>query len=85
MAIITSFFDRVYIAVNLSSLLAMIVNIFLAISYDLRYNVWKSNRKALSCVFLFWFISIVLIMLFSVSLLNINLGDAHVQEYRAEI
>ena len=43
----TSFFDRVYTAIHLSSFLAVIVNIFLAISYDLKYNVWKSNRKAL--------------------------------------
>ena len=27
-----------------------IVNIFLAISYDMNYKVWKSNRKALLCV-----------------------------------
>ena len=43
----TSFFDRVYVAIYLSSLSAMIVNIFLAISYDLKYSVWKSIRKAL--------------------------------------
>ena len=43
----TSFFDRVYVAIHLSSLSAMIVNIFLAISYDLKYSVWKSIRKAL--------------------------------------
>ena len=41
----TSFFDRVYVAIHLSSLSAMIVNIFLAISYDLKYSVWKASEK----------------------------------------
>ena len=82
LAIMTSFFDRVYIAINLTSLLAMIVNILLAISYDMKYKVWKSNRKALLCVFLIWLIGIVFV---SIPLLNIDIGNAYVTEYRAVI
>ena len=85
LAIMTSFFDRVYIAINLTSLLAMIVNIFLAISYDMKYSIWKSNRKALLCVFLIWLIGIGFVIVVSIPLLNIDLGNAHVTEYRAVI
>ncbi|XP_027058514.1 5-hydroxytryptamine receptor 2A-like, partial [Pocillopora damicornis] len=85
LAIMTSFFDRVYIVINLTSLLAMIVNIFLAISYDMKYSIWKSNRKALLCVFLIWLIGVVFVIVVSIPLLNIDLGNAHVTEYRAVI
>ncbi|KAL9971118.1 hypothetical protein ACROYT_G023605 [Oculina patagonica] len=70
---------------NLASMLAMMTNTYLAISFDLKYLAWKTNKKALVCAFLIWFISVVLVMLFSIPLLDINLGDAHVTEYRAEI
>lgn len=43
------------------------------------------KKKALVCVFLIWFISIALLVLFSIPLSHINLHDAHVNEYREEI
>ncbi|KAJ7393644.1 hypothetical protein OS493_003300 [Desmophyllum pertusum] len=62
----------------------MVANMYLAISFDLRYFTWKTNKKALVCVFLI-FISIALLVLFSIPLFHINLHDAHVNEYREEI
>ncbi|KAL9971121.1 hypothetical protein ACROYT_G023608 [Oculina patagonica] len=85
LAIITSSLNRLFLMLNLASMLAMMTNMYLAISFDLKYLAWKTNKKALVCAFLIWFISVVLVMLFSIPLLDINLGDAHVAEYRAEI
>ena len=85
LAIITCFLDRVFTAANLGSRLALVANMYLAISFDLEYLVWKTNNKALVCVFLIWLISIVSMMLFSIPLLDIDLGDAHVTDYRAKI
>ena len=86
LGIMTSIFNRVFMVLNLASMLAMTINTFLAISFDMKYLVWKSNTKALVCAILIWFISIVTVMLFSIPLFaDIDLGDAHVREYRNEI
>lgn len=61
-------------------------NMYLAISLGLRYLTWKTNTKALVCAFVTWLISIVVVTLCSIPLFNdINLGEAHVSEYRAVI
>ncbi|KAL9973019.1 hypothetical protein ACROYT_G019424 [Oculina patagonica] len=85
LAIMTTIFDRLFLILNLASMLAMMTNMYLAISFDLKYLAWKTIKKALVCVFLIWFVSVVLVTLFSIPLLDIDLGDAHVIEYRAEI
>ena len=86
LGIMTSIFNRVFMVLNLASMLAMTINTFLAISFDMKYLAWKSNTKALVCVIFIWFISIVTVMLFSIPLFaDIDLGDAHVREYRNEI
>ena len=86
LGIMTSIFNRVFMVLNLASMLAMTINTFLAISFDMKYLAWKSNTKALVCAILIWFISIVTVMLFSIPLFaDIDLGDAHVREYRNEI
>ena len=85
LGIMTSIFNRVFLVLNLASVLAMTINTFLAISFDMKYLVWKSNTKALVCAILIWFVSIATVMLFSIPLFDIDLGDAHVREYRREI
>ena len=85
LGIMTSIFNRVFLVLNLASVLAMTINTFLAISFDMKYLAWKTNAKALVCAILIWFVSIVAVMLFSIPLFDIDLGDAHVNEYRAEI
>ncbi|KAL9969121.1 hypothetical protein ACROYT_G021293 [Oculina patagonica] len=85
LAIMTSLFNRLFTILNLASMLAMMTNMYLAISFDLMYLGWKANKKALLCALLIWFISFVTVMLFSIPLLDIDLGDAHVVEYRKEI
>lgn len=85
LGIMTSIFNRVFLVLNLASMLAMMTNIFLAISFDMKYLAWKSNRKAVVCALLIWIISIVTVALASIPSFDIDLGDVHVNEYRGEI
>ena len=85
LAIITSFFNRLFIILNLASMLALMANMYFAIAFDLKFFAWKSNKKAVVCFFLIWFMGTLAVVLFSLPLLSIDLGDAHVIEYRAEI
>lgn len=85
LAIVTAFLSRVFAILNLASMLAMIANVFLAIAFDFKYLAWKTKTKAMVCVVLIWLTSVVVTILGSIPLLNINLGNARVRDYRAEI
>ena len=54
LGIMTSISHRLFTILNLASMLAMMVDVFLAISFEIRYHVWKTKKKALVCVFLIW-------------------------------
>jgi len=85
LGIMTVVLNRLFTVLNLASMIVMLTNMYLAISFDLKYFVWKTNRKALLSVFLTWFISIVSVAFSSISLFDFNLGDVHVMEYRERI
>ena len=85
LAIVTAFLSRVFAILNLASMLAMMANVFLAIAFDFKYLAWKTKKKVMICVVLIWLISLVVTILGSIPLLNINLADARVRDYRAEI
>ena len=85
LAIMTSIFDRLFAILSAASMLSIMANMYLAISFDMRYLVWKSKTKALVWAFLIWIVSIVTVMLYSIPLFGIDLGDTHVIEYREEI
>jgi len=85
LAIMTSIFDRLFAILSAASMLSIMANMYLAISFDMRYLVWKSLTKALVWAFLIWIVSIVTVMLYSIPLFGIDLGDTHVIEYREEI
>ena len=85
LAIMTSFFERLFIILNLVSMLALMANMYFAIAFDLKYFAWKTNKKAVVCSCLIWIICIVLVVLYSIPLLSIDIGDAHVTKYKAEI
>ena len=86
LGILTVVLNRLFTVLNLASMIVMLTNMYLAISFDLQYFAWKTNRKALLCVFLTWFISIVSVALSSISLFDsVNVGDVHVREYREEV
>jgi len=85
MAVVTTFLNRLFIVLNLASMLALMANMYFAIAFDLKYITWKTGKKALLCVLLTWLIGTVMVVLFSLPLLSIDLGDTHIIEYRAEI
>ncbi|KAL9964658.1 hypothetical protein ACROYT_G028332 [Oculina patagonica] len=85
LTIMTSIFNRLFTLLNLASMLAMMAEVYLAISFEVRYHVWKTKKKSLVCGLLIWLFSIVTTILSSIPLLDIDLGDAHARVYRAVI
>ena len=85
LAIITSFFSRLFVFLNLASMLALLANMYFAIAFDLKYYVWKSNQKAVTCSCLIWFIGTVLVALSCIPLISIDLGNAPVADYKPKI
>lgn len=85
LAILTAFLNRVFAILNPASMLAMMANVFLAIAFDFTYLAWKTKKKAMICVLFIWLTSLVVTILGSTPLLDINLADASVRDYRAEI
>lgn len=85
LAIMTTFFNRLFIILNLESMLTFMVNMYFAIAFKLKYRSWKSNKKAVvfSCVI--WFVGTLMVVSWTFPLFSIDLGDAHVSDYRAEI
>ena len=85
LAIINTSLNRFFAMLNLVSMFTMMTNMYLAISFGLKYLAWMTKKKALICVFLIWFISIMMVIWLAVPVLDIDLGDVHVIKYRAEI
>ena len=84
LAIATSLFNRLFAILNLASMLVLLANMYFAIAFDLKYCAWKSNKKAVVCVCVIWFLGIILAVLPAIPQLGIDLGDADVREYRQE-
>ena len=85
LAVVTTFLNRLFIVLNLASMLALMANMYFAIAFDLKYITWKSSKKAVLCTLLIWLVGTVLTVLLSLPLVSIDLGDTHIIEYRAEI
>ena len=85
LAIMSSFFNRLLIILNLASMLALMADMYFAMAFDLKYFVWKSTYKAVVSSFIIWFSGTLIVVLFSIPLLHIDLGDVQVIEYRAKI
>lgn len=80
LAFVTAFLDRLFIVLNLASMLILMGNMYFAIAFDLKYMTWKSSEKAMLCVLLTWLLVTVIAFLFSIPLLFIDLGDTHTIE-----
>ena len=85
LAIMSSFFNRLFIILNLASMLALMADMYFAMAFDLKYFAWKSTYKAVESSFIIWFSGTLIVVLFSIPLLLIDLGDVQVIEYRAKI
>lgn len=85
MAILSCSCNWLFTVLNLVSMLTMLTNIYLAISFGLRCVAWQTKKKALILVILIWFIYILLVSLLVAPLIDIDLGHSHVTEYRGEI
>ena len=72
------FFFRAFITLNLTSVLAMVVNMYQAISFDHKYFTWKTKKKALVCFCVIWLINLLMLFLFAIPFLDINFDYSHV-------
>ena len=81
----TTFLSWLFIVLNLASMLALMVSMYSAITFGLQYITWATSEKALLCALLTWFLGTVMVILLSLPLLSIDLGDTHIIEYRVEI
>ena len=66
-------------------MLALMANMYFVIDFCLKYRAWKANWKAVVSSFIIWFSGTLIVVLFSIPLLCIDLGDVQVIEYRAKI
>ena len=82
LAILSTFLYGLFLLLNITSMLVLLVNVFLALTFDLRYFVWKTEEKAISIVVAQWLACLVAISLSSLPLFDINLQDSHVVIYR---
>ena len=85
LAIMTTFLHRLFTCLNLASRLLMMTDVCLAITHEVKYLMWKTNTKAYWIISLLWLTSIVLVSLACAPLLEIELGEAPVREYRGII
>ena len=71
--------------VNVVSMLVLLVNMFLAITFDLKYFTWKTNKKAIIIVLVEWLVGFSCAVL---SCLNCDVDlqqDASILTYRREV
>ena len=85
LAIISLSSFSLFTSVNVVSMLVLLVNMFLAITFDLKYFTWKTNKKAIIIVLVEWLVGFSCAVL---SCLNCDVDlqqDASVLTYRREI
>ena len=82
LAIISAFLYRLFLLLNITSMLVLLVNVFLALTFDLRYFAWKTEEKAIAIVIVEWLACLVAVLLSLLPLLDFDLRDALVLIYR---
>ena len=82
LGIVVTYFSRLFTLLNLSSMLVLLVNVFLALKFDLSYFTWKTNEKAVAIVLVEWFVCVVLTSSTVLPHLDVDLENGHVLEYR---
>ena len=82
LAILSLFLSGLFTFLNVVSMLVILVNVFLAITFELRYFVWKTKAKAIAIVLAEWLVSITFVSLSCLPRFDIDLQDTHyVLEY----
>ena len=82
MATISLLLSRLFIILNIVSMVVLVVNVFLAIELDLKYYTWKTNEKAVKIVLVEWVVCVIATALLSWFDSDIDLQDASVVRYR---
>ena len=71
--------------VNVVSMLVLLVNMFLAIKFDLKYFTWKTNKKAFKIVLVEWLVGFICAVLLCLNC-DVDLQkEASVSTYRREV
>ena len=71
--------------VNVVSMLVLLVNMFLAITFDVKYFTWKTNKKAIIMVLVEWLVGFSCAVLLCLNC-DVDLQqDASVSTYRNEV
>ena len=65
MATISLLLSRLFIILNIVSMVVLLVNVFLAIELDLKYYTWKTNEKAVKIVLVEWVVCVIATALLS--------------------
>ena len=82
LAIIVLYFSQLFTLLHLVSMMILLVNVFLSLTFDLRYFTWKTNEKAIAIVLVEWFACLLLTSSTVLAVLAVDLKDAHVLRYR---
>ena len=81
-ATISLLLSRLFIILNIVSMVVLLVNVFLAIELDLKYYTWKTNEKAVKIVLVEWVVCVIATALLSWFDSDIDLQYASVLRYR---
>ena len=73
LAVVSLLFYRLYLLLNITSMLILLVNVFLALTFDLRYFAWKTEEKAILIVAVQWLACFVVTSFSFLPLFDINL------------
>ena len=82
LAIISLFLLRLFMFLNVVSMLVLLGNAFLAIALNLKYFTWKTNEKALAIVLGVWMVCVTSVVISLYPHSDTDLQDASVSTYR---
>ena len=82
LAIISLSLLRLFMLLNVVSMLVLLGNAFLAIALNLKYFTWKTNEKALAIVLGVWMVCVTSVVISLYPHSDTDLQDASVSTYR---
>jgi hypothetical protein len=82
MSLLVALTQNFFNVLKIMSMLVIMVDRFVAISWGLRYYVWKTKGKAVKAICAVWLVSTVIAMSWLMFAYHIDLGDASTFTYR---